>query len=811
MAECTIYDKLRYIAETKDLIKMAIESQDVEVLESATFRQYAEYITEIRKVSSVNGMQGDVVLTLEDLGGIALDALEGYYTKEEVNELLKDVEVDLSDYYTKEESDNKFLTEHQSLDNYYTKEEVDTAIENVDVTEQLQNYYTKDEVDNKGYITAIPEVYITEDELSTQLKDKVSETALNEALKGYYDKGEVDNLIDNVDVTEQLQNYYTKEESDNKFLTEHQPLDNYYTKEEIEAKKYLTEIPSEYITETELEDTLDIITELGYDIADLQDGKQDKLESGTNLKTINGQSLLGSGNIVIEGGGGGTTDLTGYATEDWVKSQGYLTEVPEDYVTDTDLGEAFDGYATESWVEEQGYITGYTIPDNYATKDWVGEQGYLTEHQSLEDYYTKDEVDEAIKNVDVDVDLTGYVTKAGLAKELYNNDRPYVNTVGVAATADTIYFMSTYVNGADTFSKNAEPNGDVHFKTINGEHILGTGNITIEGGGSVDLDLFEVVTELPTENISENKIYLLEDTSLKDVRVEGHMVVDPDRNDDGYVWYIQNDEVDLDVGQGTITSKYRTRVYFQGYENFTIMMYLINTSFMGAGEQLFVGIGQLNDDLSENPNPDAWYQYRTGNNNDEEDWFSITWWVDDPSQTYFFDIWTNGGKSSLANISAPVGLRVPVSEKGQNKFTEYIYNNGQWEELGKNIRMIDQEAFRSISVDANGWDGRTRVMFCNAKGNCNTFEISKINGKAIVGYDSPINIEVTATKEVTQEEYDALFPEDGVLYVITDAKEVGVPTKVSELENDAKYVTTDELNTLLGGVETKITEINNMI
>ena len=35
------------------------------------------------------------------------------------------------------------------------------------------------------------------------------------------------------------------------------------------------------------------------------DTKQDLLVSGTNLKTINHQSLLGSGNITIEGGGGG--------------------------------------------------------------------------------------------------------------------------------------------------------------------------------------------------------------------------------------------------------------------------------------------------------------------------------------------------------------------------------------------------------------------------------------------------------------------------------------------------------------------------
>ena len=40
---------------------------------------------------------------------------------------------------------------------------------------------------------------------------------------------------------------------------------------------------------------------------DLANGKQDKLTSGTNIKTINGQSLLGSGNITIDGGSGGVS------------------------------------------------------------------------------------------------------------------------------------------------------------------------------------------------------------------------------------------------------------------------------------------------------------------------------------------------------------------------------------------------------------------------------------------------------------------------------------------------------------------------
>lgn len=40
--------------------------------------------------------------------------------------------------------------------------------------------------------------------------------------------------------------------------------------------------------------------------------KQDKLVSGTNIKTVNGQSLLGSGDITIEGGSGAETEIPAY-------------------------------------------------------------------------------------------------------------------------------------------------------------------------------------------------------------------------------------------------------------------------------------------------------------------------------------------------------------------------------------------------------------------------------------------------------------------------------------------------------------------
>lgn len=57
------------------------------------------------------------------------------------------------------------------------------------------------------------------------------------------------------------------------------------------------------------------VVDLGTVITSHQDisGKQDKLVSGTNIKTINGTSLLGSGNIVISGGGGSSSGSGAYS------------------------------------------------------------------------------------------------------------------------------------------------------------------------------------------------------------------------------------------------------------------------------------------------------------------------------------------------------------------------------------------------------------------------------------------------------------------------------------------------------------------
>ena len=62
-------------------------------------------------------------------------------------------------------------------------------------------------------------------------------------------------------------------------------------------------------------------------------GKQATLVSGTNIKTINNQSLLGSGNITIEGGGGSSTktidtsDSTQWDSEEDEPTQAVLQDI----------------------------------------------------------------------------------------------------------------------------------------------------------------------------------------------------------------------------------------------------------------------------------------------------------------------------------------------------------------------------------------------------------------------------------------------------------------------------------------------------
>lgn len=89
----------------------------------------------------------------------------------------------------------------------------------------------------------------------------------------------------------------------------------------------------------------DLVQNINADLANLYDTKQDSLVSGNNIKTINGQSILGSGDIVITGGG-----IQAVATGDIIDdvNVNYATTA---YVDDKVANISLTDYATTAYVD----------------------------------------------------------------------------------------------------------------------------------------------------------------------------------------------------------------------------------------------------------------------------------------------------------------------------------------------------------------------------------------------------------------------------------------------------------------------------
>lgn len=221
------------------------------------------------------------------------------------------------------------------LDNYYTKAEVDGLIAVVEgkipkslsqlsnaetgfitaAVDNLINYYTKTEVNDLiGQVTTI----------SFEVVDVLPQTG--EANKIYLipsTEGQPQNGYDE---------YIYVNESWEKIGSTDIDLSQYATKEYVnqQISTAVTGLATEeFVTSSISSATQDMATNASVSAQLTQAlqsyvtsetftsalaGKQDTLVSGTNIKTINGQSILGEGNIEIQGGGTGTlqpaTDTT---------------------------------------------------------------------------------------------------------------------------------------------------------------------------------------------------------------------------------------------------------------------------------------------------------------------------------------------------------------------------------------------------------------------------------------------------------------------------------------------------------------------
>ena len=252
-------------------------------------------------VYSVNGKTGDVVIDIPDtkdyVSNTSVSA--NYAKKSDLNSyLLK------KDY--KEPDVKDFVTNTSVYNNYAKKTELNSYL--------LKKDYKEPDVD-KSYV----DVKISD--LSVNIDNKYVST--NYVDSNFIKKGEVPTNVYTKDET------YSRTEIDNK-IQEHTSgvisvngqtgivtldipsLDGYATETYVEDN-YLKKvdvpiIPSDYVHienfNQYVQDQTAIDESQNTDI----EGKQDVLESGVNIKTINGESLLGSGNIIIKGSEGSSLE-----------------------------------------------------------------------------------------------------------------------------------------------------------------------------------------------------------------------------------------------------------------------------------------------------------------------------------------------------------------------------------------------------------------------------------------------------------------------------------------------------------------------
>lgn len=208
------------------------------------------------------------------------------------------------------------------------------------------------------------------------------------------------------------------------------------------------------------------------------DGKQDALVSGTNIKTINNESLLGSGNITIQGGGTVNTY--------------YLVNI---------LNMTSTSDATYEIVNDLINNNQFVIFD-----DPDGRSRELFCYVPIKTFYQSD----------LDYQLFWYIDSL----DKYNLVVISHSGTSVIVTRTTYHSIEEAYNLADG-KQNALVSG-TNIKTINNQSILGSGNITIEGGGGTPTDVringtsitsdsvANIITQ-GTYNASSNKIATMDD------------------------------------------------------------------------------------------------------------------------------------------------------------------------------------------------------------------------------------------------------------------------------------------------------------
>ena len=249
-------------------------------------------------------------------------------------------------------------------------------------------------------------------------------------------------------------------------------------------------------------------------------------------------TLASLADVAVQGVADGQALVWNATLQKWVPGQGggiditamwaALAQSGTQQINVSHLGTALTGYATETWVGNQGYITGSAL-NGYATESWVGSQisDMATQTWVSGNYLSKS--DAAATYVSIAFFERLFKAYNGSTVIHPNNTTSTIDNIKAMFGFWTDFYLSALGNGsggstpgvtmAQVWSALGNStteqinishlttalsgyNPTSNFKTINGNSIIGTGNITIgSGGGTVTAVKVGTTTYNPSSGI----------------------------------------------------------------------------------------------------------------------------------------------------------------------------------------------------------------------------------------------------------------------------------------------------------------------
>lgn len=363
---------------------------------------YAYVVEKINEIPGVDLSAYVSKIELSEMGYVTESSLGDYVTETELSSMGYITENDLPDmsayvsqddlqsalepYVTESQLQQAgYVTESQLTSmSYATKAYVADYVASHSGPIDLSSYVTKDELSAAGYLTAVPSEYVTESEIASMgyiteaaLGDYVTTTSLQSALEPYVTETELSQAgyITETELSNVLStaSYVTQNELSNAGYINTQYLEqaSYVTQQALSGMGYLTAVPSEYVTESQLQSTLTAyITEselsgIGYITASYAATYYlDYTSFGDYTSWV--QDTLIDANILI------TDPETGDWTPQAMASETYVAEYVASYAPTPDLS----AYVTKTELSAAGYLT--AVPSEYITETELSSMGYIT-------------------------------------------------------------------------------------------------------------------------------------------------------------------------------------------------------------------------------------------------------------------------------------------------------------------------------------------------------------------------------------------------------------------------------------------------